>query len=130
MTTSFPTVVIADASPARSAGLVRCLQSNGWRVLEAGSGRQTVEAFLKWHVDVCLVHRALADGDGFALLPIVRDLARHVRIVAVSDAGGDDVEMQARSTGVVFYGVEPVDARMLLVAIESAVRRPAQVQAG
>jgi DNA-binding response OmpR family regulator len=125
----FPTVTVAHARPGRFGALSRRLRSMGRRVFEVTTGRDLVDVFLRWRVDACIVHRALADGDGFTMLPIVRGLSPEVRIIAVSDAAEADLEAQARAAGVVLYALEPVDQRLLFAAVESATRQVVHLRA-
>lgn len=124
-----PVLLTIDEDPSIRMGFRTYLESNGYTVLEAESGRQGLEVWRDNSVDLILVDLHMADMDGFAVLAEVRRQEPDLPVVVVSGDRIIDVAKALR-LGATDYLLKPVeDMSILLHAIEKGLERSCLLKA-
>ena len=116
-------VVIADDDPIARRLLSRALRARGMTVVaEAKDGREAVALGLIHRPDVAVLDLLMPELDGVLATRRMLDAEPDLLVVVLTDAGEDELVLQARRAGAV--GVVPKDADLdaLARAVESAAR--------
>ena len=117
-------VVIADDDPIARRLLSRALQARGMTVVaEAKNGREAVAlGLMRPQADVAVLDLLMPELDGVLATRRMLDAEPDLFVVVLTDAGEDELVLQARRAGAV--GVVPKDADLdaLARAVESAAR--------
>ena len=117
------TILIIDDDPAMRAGLRDNLETDGYRVLSAGSCREGREAALGRQPDLILLDVMLPDGDGMALCRELRDAGVHQPIIMLTARGEERDRVLGLDLGTDDYVVKPFSLRELLARIRAHLRR-------
>jgi DNA-binding NtrC family response regulator len=83
-TSSISRVLVADSKPQVRRRLVGKLQSAGYTVSEAGSGRKALDTLRTKCFHVLVLDLDMAGGDSFDLLKAVRSEMPHLRVLVIS----------------------------------------------
>ena len=108
--TSRPIRRLLHASLARAA----------YRVVEAGSGRETLAAVQIDKPEVVLLDLGLRDRDGLELIPIIKAAGAAVIVVSARDA--TDEKVAALDLGADDFVAKPFDSEEVLARIRAALR--------
>lgn len=127
-------ILVVDDEPAIRRLLHAALARVGHVVIEAGSGREALNAVQIDRPDVVLLDLGLPDRDGLELIPLIRERAA----VVVVSARDDTVQkVAALDLGADDYVTKPFDSEEVLARIRTALRHrrpetsaPAEVRAG
>jgi two-component system KDP operon response regulator KdpE len=115
------TVLIVDDEPQIRRLLQGTLARAGYRVAEAASGRQALEALGEAQPDVVLLDLGLPDRDGIELIPAIRKHSK-AAILVVSAREGTEQKVTALDLGAVDYVTKPFDTEELLARVRAALR--------
>jgi CheY-like chemotaxis protein len=100
-----------------------CRLAEGISVLTVGSAEEALDAIDRSGADMLVLDLHLPDGDGFALLPALRQrIGRHVPAYLCSADEPAQVQAQARAAGFDACWSKPLDVPLVL----SALRRHAE----
>lgn len=114
------TVLVVDDEPAirrlLHAGLVRA----GYRVVEAGSARETLAAVQIDKPEVVLLDLGLPDRDGLELIPIIK--MNGIAVIVVSARDATDQKVAALDLGADDYVSKPFDSEEVLARVRAALR--------
>ena len=116
-------VLVADDQPDIRLLARLVLQQAGHEVIEAASGRDTLDAVERQHVDVLVLDLEMPDVDGWQVLEEL-DRAGRLRslaVVAVSAHGDPSLMRDAISRGCRDYVGKPYDPDSLVTAVAEAV---------
>ncbi len=98
------------------------LQAHGYRVIEAGDGRQARERLQSAAVDVIVLDLGLPDEDGLLFLRELPGLA-NVPVVVVTGRGEEPDRVVGLELGADDYLVKPFSQRELVARIAAVLRR-------
>ena len=115
------TVLVIDDEPQIRRLLDGTLSRAGYRVAEASSGRQALDALDETKPDVILLDLGLPDRDGLELIPaILKQSKAAILIVSARDA--TELKVTALDLGAVDYVTKPFDTEELLARVRAALR--------
>jgi two-component system KDP operon response regulator KdpE len=117
------TVVLVVDSDAQARKLVRViLRPDGFRLVEAATGRDALGQAKSYRPDVILVDRALPDMDGVEVIGELRKWFG-APILVISDMAGESEKVQALEAGADDYLTKPFGGAELLARVQAALRR-------
>jgi two-component system KDP operon response regulator KdpE len=114
------TILVVDDEPQIRRLLSGTLTRAGYRVTEAASGRQAIEA-LETQPDIILLDLGLPDRDGLELIPAIRKQSK-AAILIVSARDATEEKVTALDLGAVDYVTKPFDTDELLARVRAALR--------
>jgi two-component system KDP operon response regulator KdpE len=122
-------VLVVEDEPAVSRALKTNLTGHGFQVRTAGTGRQALEEYLRWHPDLLLLDLGLPDMDGLDVIREVRAQAS-TPIVVLSVRGRERDKVAALDLGADDYLTKPFGVGELLARIRVALRHAARPESG
>lgn len=119
------TVMLVESHQPTREALARGLRAKGHYVVEAGDRGEAIELGVYEWPDVLIAGARLADGDGWELLPLLRE--RHPGLVGIAVAEHGSAEHVRRSgvAGFCQCFVRPVGVEELVDAVAECVGRRA-----
>jgi len=99
-----------------------CLKGNGYRVVEASTGKEGISQALLCQPDVVLLDLGLPDGDGQEVLKRLREWSQ-TPIFVVSVRGHEDDKIAALDNGANDYITKPFSPRELVARVKAVLRR-------
>lgn len=114
------TVMVVDDYDSVRAMTRQALETFGYRVVEAASGEEAVEAALAEAPDLILLDLSMPKMDGFATIHRLRRLLglREVPVIAVSGHTAKEVRDDALAAGCREFITKPVKLDSLRSAVE------------
>jgi two-component system KDP operon response regulator KdpE len=128
VSTQGPVVVLIEDEPEIRRFLRAALHSNGYRLVEATTGREGLQAAETRQPDLIILDLGLPDIDGLDVIRQVRSWTG-VPIVVLSARGQETVKVAALDAGADDYIAKPFGVRELLARIRVSLRhaeRPGQ----
>ena len=125
-----PLVLLVDDDSNASAGFVELLESEGFRVMVAGSANEAIACCHSRTPDVVVTDIALPDRDGFELAADLRvqpDL-RDVPILAMTAYWATDVHQRAVSAGITAVLAKPCQPGHLVAELRRSLRKSPTVR--
>lgn len=122
------TILVVDDEPAIRRLLQAGLARADYRVIEAGTARETMAAVQIDKPQLVLLDLGLPDRDGLELIPLIRSAGPSVIVVSARDA--TDQKVAALDLGADDYVSKPFDSEEVLARIRRALRQrhPAEAQ--
>ena len=120
-------LIVEDERPMRRF-LSTALAAQGYRVVEAETGRDALAAATSRGPEVILLDLGLPDGDGIDLTRQIREWSR-VPIIVISARGREDDKVTALDAGADDYLTKPFGVDELLARLRVALRHAAQAGA-
>ena len=114
------TILVVDDEPAIRRLLHASLARAAYRVVEAGSARETLVALQIDKPEVVLLDLGLRDRDGLELIPIIKSAGPAVIVVSARDA--TDEKVAALDLGADDFVAKPFDSEEVLARIRAALR--------
>lgn len=114
------TILVVDDEPAIRRLLHASLARAAYRVVEAGSGRETLAAVQIDKPEVVLLDLGLRDRDGLELIPLIKAAGAAVIVVSARDA--TDEKVAALDLGADDFVAKPFDSEEVLARIRAALR--------
>jgi two-component system KDP operon response regulator KdpE len=114
------TILVVDDEPAIRRLLHTSLARAGYRIIEAGSARETVTALQIDKPELVLLDLGLPDRDGLELIPVIKAAGASVIVVSARDA--TDQKVAALDLGADDYVSKPFDSEEVLARIRTALR--------
>lgn len=127
---SDPCVLVADDEPAIRRLLRTSLPSQGWRVIEAENGAETLAALERGGVDVLLLDLGLPDTDGLDIVRTLRAKQSTVPIVVLSARDDEGGKVNALDLGADDYVTKPFGMAELIARLRTAIRHRLQQEGG
>lgn len=87
------------------------ISERGHHVMMAGTIKDAKDISSRRQFDLSFIHLCLPDGDGRDLIKHMKACFPKIRIVAMTDSNSRLLELSARKLGIIYYMVEPVEAR-------------------
>lgn len=114
------TILVVDDEPAIRRLLHASLARAAYRVVEAGSARETLAALQIDKPEVVLLDLGLRDRDGLELIPLIKAAGPAVIVVSARDA--TDEKVAALDLGADDFVAKPFDSEEVLARIRAALR--------
>jgi two-component system KDP operon response regulator KdpE len=122
------TILVCDDEPQIRTLLRVTLARAGYRVVEAGTAREAMNAVAIDKPDIVLLDLGLPDRDGLELVPAIR-AASAAKVIVVSAREDIDQKVAALDFGADDYVTKPFDTEELLARIRAALRQSLASQA-
>ena len=116
-----PVVLVIEDEPQMRRFLRTSLQSQGYQVVEAGTGREGLRHAAGYNPDLILLDLGLPDGDGLAVAKVLRS-QRKTPIIVLSARGRDEDKVAALDLGADDYLTKPFGLGELLARMRVAQR--------
>jgi DNA-binding NtrC family response regulator len=130
MNTSRAEILLVDDEAAIRFGVGDFLASKGFRVREATSVAEAVEAVRTARPDAMIIDYRLADGNALDVIPRVHKIDPRLFIVLLTAHGSIELAVEAVKAGAEQLLTKPVDLESLLVVLRRGLdaRRNRQLQ--
>lgn len=115
-----PRILVIDDEPAIRRLLATSLARGGYRVVEAGTAREALNAV---HIDkpeIALLDLGLPDRDGLELVPLLKSAGVAVLVVSARDE--TEQKVTALDLGADDYVTKPFDTEEVLARVRTALR--------
>jgi len=127
MTADGAAILIVEDEPPIRRLLRTTLTAHEYRVVEAGTGAEALQAIRHHRPDLVLLDLGLPDRDGLDLIADIRKLAP-VPIVVLSGRGEEAAKVAALDSGADDYVTKPFGAEELMARLRAALRHRLQQQ--
>jgi two-component system KDP operon response regulator KdpE len=127
MTARDTKILVVDDEPAIRRLLRTTLHSQGYRVIEAETGREALLRLRAEEPDVMVLDLGLPDMDGIEVIRAVREESQ-IPVLILSIRGDDRGKVQALDLGADDYVTKPFSTEELLARIRAALRHGLQAQ--
>jgi two-component system, OmpR family, KDP operon response regulator KdpE len=127
MATSVPSVLVVDDEPAIRRLLRNTLSVQDYRVIEAATGGEALEAAQRDKLDLVILDLGLPDVDGMEIIRRLRAESQ-VPIVVLSSRGDEKGKVTALDLGADDYVTKPFGVDELMARIRAALRHRLQEQ--
>jgi DNA-binding NtrC family response regulator len=121
-----PRVLIVDDETNIRLMLRTALQSSHYDVMEAGNGREALDAVTRWQPDVMILDLSMPVLDGMGVLkelqPVRAD--RKPRIIVLTAYGSIPAAVKATRLGAIDFLEKPVSPDEVRESVESALSEP------
>jgi two-component system, OmpR family, KDP operon response regulator KdpE len=125
MTARPPKVLVIDDEPPIRKLLRMGLTTQGYEILEAPTGRKSLE-LLAQKPDLVILDLGLPDIQGLALLRVIRARNESVPVVVLSSRGDEASKVEALDLGADDYVTKPFGMDELLARMRAALRHQLQ----
>jgi DNA-binding NtrC family response regulator len=115
-------LLVVDDEPSILTTLQKALTLEGYTVDVAGGVKIAEEKLKKRTYDLCLFDVQLPDGDGLALLQLVRAAKLDVPVIMMSGHATIDAAVKATRLGALNFLEKPLNTDALLITVETALR--------
>jgi two-component system response regulator AtoC len=119
------TVLVADDDRTIRRNLVRLLQSEGYRTLEAVDGGEALDAVRVGQPDAVLLDLKMPGRDGLSVLGELGPALADLPVVVVTAFGGSAAAIEAMRRGAYDYLSKPFDLDEVLMTLRRALRQRA-----
>lgn len=120
-------ILVVDDEPSLRRLLRTSLTAQGYRVLEAGTGRGAI-AGIEESPDLMLLDLGLPDMDGLDVIRRVRAAGSRTPIIVLSSRGDERGKIEALDLGADDYVTKPFGMGELVARIRTALRHRVQAQ--
>ena len=114
------TILIVDDEPLIRWSLAERLKSEGYRVLEADTGRTALEA-LPEGVDLILLDYRLPDTDGVAILRQVKEFDQDILVILLTAYASVETAVEAMKLGAYHFANKPFNLDDVTATVERAL---------
>lgn len=123
-------VLVADDEARIIRALRDLLQANGFCVLSAGNGRETLQLFEQYasQIDLLLLDVMMPEGDGFSVLREIRAVSPQMPVIFLTARGTEYDQLEGFRSGADDYIPKPFSTRLLLARIDAVLRRSSPAQ--
>ena len=118
---SFPTLLLADDDEKTRKRLAKVLDHESWRVIQAGNGREAVDAFDRTKIDVAILDIKMPEMDGLEALHEMRSNSDDFEAIILTGYGDEASAIQALRDGAMNFLKKPVDIDQLILAAQKAL---------
>ncbi len=123
------TVLICDDDRLVLATVAAGLRTAGFEVIEVDNGDDAILLARQHRPALALLDMRMHGKSGLDVAAYLRDYVG-TPFMFLSAFGDEDIVRQAKAFGALEYLIKPVDVRKIVPAVESALARAAQAQAG
>jgi two-component system, OmpR family, KDP operon response regulator KdpE len=125
MTDLHAKILVVDDEPPMQKFLRTCLTAEGYRVVEAGEGKEAIDLARTHNPDLVLLDLGLPDMDGMDVTKSLREWCTKP-IIVISARGQEGDKIRALDAGADDYMTKPFGTGELLARIRVALRRATQ----
>ncbi len=125
MTESAATILVADDDRTIRRNLVRLLQSEGYRPLEAADGEEALARIRDDAPDAVLLDLKMPRRDGLEVLGELGPALADLPVIVVTAFGGSAPAIEAMRRGAYDYLTKPFDLDEVLLTLKRALRQRA-----
>jgi two-component system KDP operon response regulator KdpE len=125
MSDNKPLVLVVEDEPQMRKFVRIALDSNGYRVLEAGTVEEGLRQASSYVPDLALVDLGLPDSDGFEFTRRLREWS-NIPVLVISARGQEQSKVKALDEGADDYLTKPFGAAELMARIRVALRHAAR----
>jgi two-component system, NtrC family, response regulator HydG len=115
-------LLVDDEERLRNAA-GKVLAAEGYRILNAASGREALEVLKRRTVALVISDLRLPDLDGIGLLKQVRELLPETEVVMITGHGSVEKAVEAMRLGAYDFIEKPLDSAALLKTVAKALER-------
>ncbi|KPA16460.1 response regulator receiver protein [Candidatus Magnetomorum sp. HK-1] len=119
----FPTVLLAEDDQVARSSLVRVIEKEGWKVLAAADGEETIKLFRKNKVDIVLLDIKMPKKDGIQTLKELREITKDFESIILTGYGNELDAINAMRSGAINFLRKPIDLDQMLISIEKAIEK-------
>lgn len=116
------TLLIVDDDAAVVAGLSALIESFGWNVVTAGSGREALRQFSAHNPDAVLLDVVMPDVSGIDVLEQIKAYSEQTPVIMMSGVGTIEQAVRAIHQGAEQFVRKPCDAETLEAVLEQVTR--------
>jgi two-component system KDP operon response regulator KdpE len=124
-----PLIMVIEDEDVISNFITAILNSNGYQVMKANTGKEGLSMVAAYSPDVLLLDLGLPDIDGVTVLKNIRGWSK-IPIVVVSARGHEREKVEVLDLGADDYIVKPFGTSELLARIRTALRHSPQSMGG
>lgn len=106
-------ILIADDNPVNTLIARRALESAGFSVTVAATGREAVDLSESWSPELVFMDLRMPIMDGYDAMKTLRAAGMDMPIIAISAEVNPDIERRARAAGASGVAAKPLDADAL-----------------
>ena len=110
-------VFLVDDDACLRTFVKNILEMQGFRVIEASTCSEAMNRF-NHDVDICVIDYQLPDGNGIALLDVIRKTRPLLPVIIMTGYGTEDIVTSAFRTGAADYLKKPLAIEFLLLKID------------
>lgn len=114
-------VLVVDDDDAVRKVLRLMLESGGYRVLEAGDGRQALAKVRSDEIDLVMTDLVMPEQEGFETIQVIRREWPSLKVIAMSGAFGPEFLRIAKLLGAHSTLQKPLRAEVVLRAVADAL---------
>jgi two-component system KDP operon response regulator KdpE len=119
-------LLVVDDEPSIRRLLRTTLAGHGYRILEAGTGREALNLLARERPDAVLLDLGLPDLDGIEVIRCLRGSGSRVPIIVLSSRNGEAEKIEALDLGADDYVSKPFGMAELVARIRAVLRRQFQ----
>ena len=119
------TVLVAEDDSTIRRNLVRLLQSEGYRTIEAADGDEALAGVQANNPDAVLLDLKMPGRDGLKVLAELQPLLADLPVIVVTALGGSAAAIEAMRRGAYDYLSKPFDLDEVLLTLKRALRQRA-----
>ena len=119
------TVLVADDDSTIRRNLVRLLQSEGYRTIEAADGDEALAGVQANNPDAVLLDLKMPGRDGLKVLAELQPLLADLPVIVITALGGSAAAIEAMRRGAYDYLSKPFDLDEVLLTLKRALRQRA-----
>jgi DNA-binding NtrC family response regulator len=116
-------VLVVDDEAGMRAGLEASFRRHGWQVETAGGAAAALSCFRRHPPSLVVTDMRMPDGDGFAVMRQVRELAPRTGVILLTAFGSVPDAVAAMQSGALDYLVKPVAFEQLERAADKILER-------
>ncbi len=125
-----PTILLVDdEEDLRSLWTLR-LESAGYAVVTAGSGEEAMAAFAASRPQLVITDLRMEQMDGLALYEAIRKINTSIPVLIITAHGSIPEAVEATKRGVFSFLTKPIDGRLLLQEIQTALKVSSSLTGG
>ena len=119
------TILVADDERTIRGNLVRLLESEGYRALEAADGDEALACICTNRPDAVLLDLKMPGRDGLAVLAELGSALADMPVIVITAYGGSAAAIEAMRRGAYDYLSKPFDLDEVLLTLKRALRQRA-----
>ena len=125
MTEQSATILVADDDRTIRRNLVRLLESEGYRTIEAGDGERALACIRSERPDAVLLDLKMPGKGGLDVLSDVGPALADLPVIVVTAFGGSAAAIEAMRRGAYDYLTKPFDLDEVLLTLRRALKQRA-----
>ena len=117
------TILVIDDDPYIRELVGTLLKSDGYKIHEAGNGREALQRLSERKTDLCVLDLMMPDMDGFEFCRHARKYYEELPILMLTAKGEISQKVQGFSLGADDYLVKPFEGMELVIRVRALLKR-------